>query len=147
LWEFAQTALVLPIVGICAMPNGTLADLRSLICQMPSHVTDVLPFLYATYWESWATLVGLYFPTAPAIQVSASTPAWESYVALLPSSANGWPPFCHNSERNIRCAGQRFGIQKGCGWPEDLSLSRAAVNDASSVGGEEIPAFFRCSVL
>ena len=34
-------------------------DLRSLICQMPSHVTLVSPFLKARYCESIATSVGL----------------------------------------------------------------------------------------
>src|SRR6476619_949674 len=135
------------MVGICDRAKGTLAALRSLICQMPSQVTDVFPFLKATYWESWATLEGPYFPTAAAIQVSASTPACESYVALLPSAANGSPPFCHSSDRNIRCAGQRFGIQNGPASPAPLSLSSAAVNDASSVGAEATPAFFIWSVL
>src|SRR3954463_3928891 len=123
------------------MPNGTLADFRSLICQMPSQVTDVLPFLNATYCESWATLVGPYLPTALVIQVSASMPAWESYVALLPSLATGCPPFCHSSDRNIRCAGQRFGIQNGCCWPEDFSLSRAAVTTPRRGGGGRMPPF------
>ena len=60
LCELAQTAAWSPIVGIGASSNGTSAPLRSLICQMPSHVTAVFVlFLKPTYWVSIATFSGL----------------------------------------------------------------------------------------
>src|SRR3954471_12622039 len=90
--------------------------LRSLICQMPSHVTALSPFLKARYWESSATSEGLTpFFTWSTIHVSAATPAGLLKVALVPSAEYGSPPPCHSRLRNIRLAGQRFGIQNGLG--------------------------------
>ncbi len=57
--EFAHCACSSKIVGSGAISYGTLFDSRSLICQMPSQVIDVSPFLKATYCESIATFGGL----------------------------------------------------------------------------------------
>src|SRR3954454_14233378 len=93
---------------------GRPEALRSLIFQMPSQVVASFLFLKPAYWASWATVVGLYpFLMTSTIQVSAFTPWSLSKVALVPSGSYGWPPYCHNRDRNIRCAGQRLGIQKG----------------------------------
>ena len=58
--EFAHRACSSKIVrapGRCR--SWTLFASRSLICQMPSQVIDVLPLLKATYWASIATFSGL----------------------------------------------------------------------------------------
>src|SRR4051794_13765711 len=104
------------MLGSGVSANGRPDAFRSLICQMPSQVVASFLFLKPTYCESWATFLGLYpFLMTSTIQVSALTPWSESKVALAPSGAYGSPPFCHSSDRNIRWAGQRLGIQNGCG--------------------------------
>jgi hypothetical protein len=47
----------------------------------------------------------------------------------------------------MRWLGHSVGIQKGSSYPASFSLSRASMNDASSVGGSVMPAFSKCSVL
>src|SRR4051794_15449309 len=106
-WELAQEAGLAKIVGIGTSDHFKFGavDLRSLICQMPSHVTDVSPFLKARYCESSAPLGGLMpFFTWSTIQVSAATPAGLLYVALVPSAEYGSPPPCQSRLRNMRYA-------------------------------------------
>src|SRR4051794_976890 len=136
------------MTGTGASLNGTLVALRSLICQMPSQVTSTFLFLKATYCESGATFFGLQpLSTALRIHSSALTPASESNVALLPSTSYGSPPFCHRMDRNIRCAGHLFGIQKGLALALPFSLSRAASKSSFLVGASLIPAVSKDSVL
>ncbi len=57
--EFAQDAGWSPMVGSADIFQLSPEASRSLICQIPSQVIEVLPFLNARYCASWSTLGGL----------------------------------------------------------------------------------------